>query len=94
MGTAPSHLQALPPIQECLSATGNNHWDKKNWQIHRERWDDRKKDTNSVVGAQWVESVCSTHKQTTMMAEKNLDEITALSLLEKKRQKKKIWEEW
>lgn len=37
-------------------------------------------DTNGVVGTQRVEGICSTYKQATMLAEQNLDEITALSL--------------
>ncbi len=37
-------------------------------------------DTNSVVGTERVEGVCSTYKQVTMLAEQDLDEITALSL--------------
>lgn len=37
-------------------------------------------DTNSVVGTERVEGICSTYKQTTMLAEQNLDEITALPL--------------
>ncbi len=44
---------------------------------------DRYMDTNSVVGTERVEGVCSTHKQVTMLAEQNLDEITALSLWRK-----------
>ena len=44
-------------------------------------------DTDGVVGTERVEGVCSTYKQTTVLAEQNLDEITALSL--KKNNKKK-----
>ena len=40
--------------------------------------------TNSVIGTQWVEGVCSTNKQATVLAEQNLDEITAFSLQKKK----------
>lgn len=49
-------------------------------------------DTNSVVGTQRVEGVCSTYKQATMLAEQDLDEITALSLW-RKTQKEMIREE-
>lgn len=41
-------------------------------------------DTNSVVGTERIEGVCSTYKETTMLAEQNLDVITTLSLQEKK----------
>lgn len=53
--------------------------------MHREgtRTDGRT-DTDGVVGTERVEGVCSTYKQTTMLAEKNLDEITALSLKKQK----------
>lgn len=51
-------------------------------------------DTNSVIGTQWVEGICSTYKQATMLAEQNLDEITTLCLWEKKKtQKETIKEE-
>lgn len=40
-------------------------------------------DTNSVVGTERIESVCSTYKETAMLAEQNLDVITTLSLQEK-----------
>ena len=48
-------------------------------------------DTDGVVGTERVEGVCSTYKQTTVLAEQNLDEITALSLKKnnKKKQQKK-----
>lgn len=45
-------------------------------------------DTNSVVGTERVEGVCSTYKQTTMLPEQNLDEITALSLQKKQKEKR------
>lgn len=43
---------------------------------------DGRADTNSVVGAQRVERVCSAHKQATVLAEQDLDEVTALALLD------------
>lgn len=41
--------------------------------------------TNSVVGTHGVESVCSTYKQAIMLAEQDLDEITTLSLQERRK---------
>lgn len=41
-------------------------------------------DTDSVVGTQGVEGICSADKQSTVLAEQNLDEITALPLKAKK----------
>lgn len=43
--------------------------------------------TNSVVGTQGVESVCSTYKQAIVLAEQDLDEITTLSLQDRRKRR-------
>lgn len=40
----------------------------------------RKKNTHCIVGTQWVEGISSTHKQTVLVAEQNLDEVTTFAL--------------
>lgn len=46
-------------------------------------------DTNSVVGTERIEGVCSTHKQAAVLDEQNLDVITTLPLEEKRNEIKK-----
>ena len=55
---------------------------------HTENDHIRWKDTNSVVGAERVEGVRSTYEETTVLAEQDLDEVTALSLQEKTQREK------
>lgn len=65
-----------PHVNFAGSRSGNGHTD--HWT-----------DTDSVVGTQRVESVCSTDKQSAVLAEQNLDEITALPLKAKTQRRRK-----
>lgn len=73
------HFQSVSLSQEGRQTQKKAHVNfvgSRSENDHTDHWTD----TNSVVGTQGVESICSADKQSVVLAEQNLDEITALPL--------------